>query len=184
MKKCVELKKFILEQLGAPLPEALEAHLQECAACRERYEEQLQIKQLISLKKFEEPRSVVEARGVSNIMREVRLSEEKVSENEARWLWLFSEPRYGLAMLLVIFLGLNILKSEDPSHGSTVTLFSHPANEQLPASMTLLSKNAAVETNHYPYPDLPEDPTAPWLQPEEDFLNKEGPVQFVSFEKK
>jgi predicted anti-sigma-YlaC factor YlaD len=181
MKTCAELKKFVKERLAEELPAALKAHLDECELCRQLYEGQLAVMRLIGFKVFEQPRSAIETRGVSNIMREVRLAEDEPSAREARWLWMINEPRYALAMLLVVFIGLNLMRSDD--HRKSVSVIFPPDSvleQKVPASMQLLNQVAIGRENVlYDYPELPENPTAPWLEPSRPESGT-VPVRFVN----
>jgi len=182
MKTCAELKKFVKERLVEELPAALKAHLDECELCRQLYEGQLAVMRFVGFKVFEKPRSAVETRGVSNIMREVRLAEDAHSAREARWLWMINEPRYALAMLLVVFVGLNLMRAEDHRQSVSVMFPSDSLLERkVPASMQLLNQAAAGQGNVlYDYPELPENPAAPWLEPSRPDSGV-VPVRFVNF---
>lgn len=122
----------------------------------ERADEILQ--QLIRLKRYETPASDRMTRNQQNIMRRVR------QEKSRRWSlsdllevnipWFFAEPRYGIAMLFVVFAGLQFWGAK-VNHGAQeqAGLF-YPTSRQVavveqPASLI------STSTNKFNYPDLP-----------------------------
>lgn len=78
---------------------------------------ELDIPGLLALKAFERPRPDYTEKRVQNIMREVRTAYKRPSlllfpdKSAGR---AFTQPRYGIAALFIIFLGLQLLESPIP----------------------------------------------------------------------
>lgn len=73
--------------------------------------ERLDVARLLSLKAYERPRPECVEENVSQILRAVRAAPnprpQRVSLNFG---WFFAQPRYGIAALFVLFLGLHFVR--------------------------------------------------------------------------
>lgn len=169
---CYQVNQFILESLGEEVPADIQDHMDQCESCSEAYAQQLMIKDLVYLRSFEAPKSGRVERGVANIMREVRLSEERYEERQNRFLWLFTEPRYGVALLFLVFLGLNLVRSDRGTFAETTV----PPNDTFGSELMLLNEAPQVAmTNEYDYPEFNVD-QMPGVMP-----NLGQPVRLVNF---
>ena len=105
----------------------------------------LDVMRLLELKKYERPEKNRAEKHIQNIMREVR----SVSNEPALLLlpergmgWLFAQPRYGIAALFVLFLGLHLIDRPVPKEGvGTVSL---EAPEPSASVMAAVGTNQAV----------------------------------------
>lgn len=73
---------------------------------------ELDVAGLLALKKFERPEAARTEKNVQNIMRTVRATNNIPSLlffPDKSFAWMFAQPRYGIAALFVIFLGMNLL---------------------------------------------------------------------------
>lgn len=169
---CKQINQFILERLGEEVPADVQAHIDQCDSCGAVYAQQLMIKDLLSLRSYEEPKSGRVERGVANIMREVRMSEDQYEQRQNRFLWMFTEPRYGVAMLFLVFIGLNLVKN-DFRNEEVVML---PQDNPFGSEVLLLNESPqASMTNDYKYPDFDVN-QVPGVVP-----NLREPVKLVNF---
>jgi hypothetical protein len=78
---------------------------------------ELDIIGLLALKKFEHPDAGRSEKNIQNIMRVVRSTNNVPSLllfPDKSAAWMFAQPRYGIAALFVIFLGLHLLDRPMP----------------------------------------------------------------------
>jgi hypothetical protein len=78
----------------------------------------LDIAGLLALKAFERPTDERIEKGVQNTMRAVREEHAKPSLlhfPDKSSAWMFAQPRYGIAALFILFLGLHLLERPMPS---------------------------------------------------------------------
>jgi len=73
---------------------------------------ELDIAGLLALKTFERPDQIRSEKSIQNIMREVRAADRLPSLlffPDKSTAWMFTQPRYGVAALFILFLGLHLL---------------------------------------------------------------------------
>jgi len=113
--------------------------------------EELDIPGLLALKAYEMPDESRVEKSIQNIMREVRTKGRHPSLllfPDKRMGWMFAQPRYGIAALFVIFIGLQFLErpAQDPVQAGA--LQAVPVEEQMAAM------GAAAPTNRMAGPVL------------------------------
>jgi hypothetical protein len=120
-------------------------------------EEQAEVllKKLFHLKGYEVPEPSRMVRNKQNIMRRVR----EVSRTKSRRLgdlleinipWFFAEPKYGIALLFVVFASLQYLSmNARNSTRSQSGIYTHSD------SLASFEQNAGAATNNISYPRLP-----------------------------
>jgi hypothetical protein len=72
----------------------------------------LNVAGLLALKRYERPEAIRAEKNIQNTMRAVRTTSNAPSLllfPDKSFAWMFAQPRYGVAALFVIFLGLNLL---------------------------------------------------------------------------
>lgn len=169
---CEQQKQFILEHLGEEIPVDVQAHLDRCDSCRESYERQLMIKDMFSLRRYEQPKSGRVESGVANIMRKVRLSEDRYDQRQDRLLWMFTEPRYGIALLFLVFIGLNLVRNDRGFESDLLT-----KDDVFRAEVLMLNQSPQIAmTNDYNYPEFVPDQI-----PGVNLPSLETPVRLVNF---
>jgi hypothetical protein len=110
----------------------------------------LDIEGLLSLKAFEKPSAERVEKCVQNTMRAVREAHAKPSLlhfPDKSYAWMFAQPRYGIAALFILFLGLHLLDRPMPSQepvGSGVVSATMSADAELAARMALESTNTTA----------------------------------------
>lgn len=100
----------------------------------------LDITGLLALKTFERPDGARAEKNIQNIMREVRAADRLPSLllfPDKSFAWMFTQPRYGVAALFILFLGLHLLERPLPvgTAGSAILKAPGPA-ETVAASGT------------------------------------------------
>ncbi len=118
---------------------------------------ELDITGLLALKAYERPDEARAEKNIQNIMREVRTTHNAPSLllfPDKSFGWMFAQPRYGVAALFLVFLGLHLLERPLPatSVGPTVMLRAPEAAEAV----------AAVGTNQLPIVPVPGLSPAPY----------------------
>ena len=113
------------------------------------------LQQLLHLKKYETPESSRMVRSKQNIMREVREVNSRKRWSlgdllEVNIPWFFAEPRYGIAMLFVVFAGLKYWgeSSRQQLSGRTGIYTSD-------ADIAAYGQPSVTATNSISYPKLP-----------------------------
>jgi len=118
---------------------------------------ELDIKELLILKAYARPDKGRVEKNIENIMHAVRSAHKKPSLHhfpDKSTGWMFAQPRYGVALLFIIFLGLHLLKSPMPETPVGSGAIEEP-------SMDLSS---GMETNVVPAVGIPAvDPVHPSL---------------------
>jgi hypothetical protein len=64
---CTECQRLSLESDGGDLPEAVSAHLLECASCRRAHQRAVSLRQLLAIKRFEQPDASFEVRNLARV---------------------------------------------------------------------------------------------------------------------
>ena len=112
---------------------------------------------LLHLKRYEVPDAVRMVKLHQNIMRQVREANSRPHWSlgdllELNIPWFFAEPRYGIAVLFIIFAGLQFwgTNSQKQSNGRTGIYTSNH-------SVSVMDQNASFSTNHISYPKLPDN---------------------------
>jgi hypothetical protein len=142
---CEQVNQFILERLGEEVPADVKLHLDACPACKAKYAQQLDVKELFSLRAYEEPKSSRVESTVALVMRAVRLHEERYETRQNQLLWLFAEPRYGVALLLLIFTGLNLAR---PDYNAR---YQAPLDDDFGTGIMLLSETSVAALSNRVY---------------------------------
>jgi hypothetical protein len=78
---------------------------------------ELDLAGLLALKKFEHPDAGRNEKNIQNIMRVVRETNNVPSLllfPDKSFAWMFTQPRYGIAALFLLFLGLHLLDRPIP----------------------------------------------------------------------
>ncbi len=107
--------------------------------------EELDIAGLLALKAFEHPDAEHIEKNVQTTMQAVRASHKQPSLHffpDKSPAWMFAQPRYGIAALFVIFLGLHLLQRPMPDQQIGVGAVEEPGVEMDMASV--------VQTNQAP----------------------------------
>jgi hypothetical protein len=76
---------------------------------------ELDVAGLLALKAYERPDAVRGEKNIQNIMRTVRATSNVPSLfPDKSFAWMFAQPRYGVAALFILFLGLHLLERPLP----------------------------------------------------------------------
>ncbi len=132
------------------------------------------LRQLLHLKKYERPETARMTRSKQNIMRQVR-----EASSQKRWSlgdllevnipWFFAEPRYGIALLFVVFAGLQFWGASSREEAQDETgIYASGGN------ISVLEQASTISTNQVSYPELPRD-----YQLFPDARRSGGSVKFV-----
>jgi len=102
----------------------------------------LDIAGLLALKTYERPDADRTEKNIQNIMREVRSASNKPALllfPDKGFSWMFTRPRYGIAALFILFLGLHLIDRPVPAVpvGTAILTMSEPVTPVI----------ASVETN-------------------------------------
>jgi len=133
---------------------------------------ELDIAGLLALKAYERPSAERVEKNVQNTMRAVRAAHKRPSLllfPDKSMTWMFAQPRYGIAALFIIFLGLHLLRQPIPRETVGAATIQEPGIE-----MNLAS---AVETNIPPSHAVPAVPALPMTRPNYSPLVR--PVSFT-----
>ncbi|MFA7369365.1 MAG: hypothetical protein WC334_06950 [Kiritimatiellales bacterium] len=109
---------------------------------------ELDITGLLSLKTYERPDEIRVEKNIQNIMREVRAADRMPSLllfPDKSFAWMFAQPRYGVAALFILFLGLHLLERPLPVASAGTAMLKAPgAAEAVAAAGTNQIKAVAV----------------------------------------
>ncbi|RKX41429.1 MAG: hypothetical protein DRP64_11355 [Verrucomicrobia bacterium] len=115
------------------------------------------LQQLFHLKGYESPDSARMIKNKQNIMRSVREASSRKRWSlsdllEVNIPWFFSEPRYGIAALFIVFAGLQFLgaNAHKQTRGKTGIYTSD-------GGIAMLDQSTALSTNRVSYPKLPDN---------------------------
>lgn len=118
------------------------------------------LQKLLHLKRYETPEIARMTRNRQNIMRQVREATRSKRRSfseliEVSFPWLFAEPKYGVALLFIAFMGLQYIgaNARHAAQSDTGIYTSTMSAEQLAA----YDKAAATETNSIEYPRIPDN---------------------------
>ena len=134
------------------------------------------LKQLFHLKRYETPDVSRMTRNRQNIMRRIREESQNRRKSlseliEVSFPWFFAEPRYGVAMLFVAFVGLQYLGVNARHAAQSDTGIYTTSGDRFAA----YEQAAVSSTNSADYPELPMD--APLFP---DRHNDEGVVTWAA----
>ena len=114
------------------------------------------LRHLLHLKKYERPEMARMTRNKQNIMREVR-----EANSQTRWSlgdllevnipWFYAEPRYGIALLFIIFAGLQLWGANSREESRNRTGIYIPDS-----TVASYEQTSAIATNSI-YPRLPSN---------------------------
>jgi len=108
----------------------------------------LDVSGLLALKTYERPDAKRTEKNIQNIMREVRTTSNVPSLllfPDKSAAWMFAQPRYGVAALFIIFLGLHLLDHPLPAVlVGPVAIHKEPGADIMAAVDTNRLKAAAV----------------------------------------
>ncbi len=105
---------------------------------------ELNITGLLALKTYERPDGIRVEKNIQNIMREVRTTNQMPSLlffPDKSLGWMFAQPRYGVAALFILFLGLHLLERPVPGASAGTAMLKVPGTAEAVA---------AAGTNHQP----------------------------------
>ncbi|MFA7256777.1 MAG: hypothetical protein WC047_04315 [Kiritimatiellales bacterium] len=91
---------------------------------------ELDVAGLLALKTYERPDAHRAEKNIQNIMRTVRTTSNMPSLllfPDKSSAWMFAQPRYGVAALFVLFLGLHLLERPMPAALIGSTVIKEPA---------------------------------------------------------
>jgi len=120
---------------------------------------ELDVAGLLALKRYERPSGEHSERAIQNIMRQVRSSSNVPSLllfPDKSFGWMFAQPRYGVAALFVIFLGLHLISKPV----SSVPIGPGPLQPPEPATAAVTA--VAAGTNQVRSAEFPGVPPAPY----------------------
>jgi len=109
---------------------------------------EMDVSGLLALKKYERPDERRSEKNIQNIMRTVRTTNNIPSLlffPDKSFAWMFTQPRYGIAALFVLFLGMNLLNR--PATGltaGTATVIKEPGTEIMVSVDTNKLKSATI----------------------------------------
>jgi len=99
---------------------------------------EMDISGLLELKKYERPDASRVEKNIQNTMRAVRSTSNIPSLlifPDKSFAWMFAQPRYGIAALFVLFLGLHLLKRPMPgATGSPVAVINNASEPEIMTS--------------------------------------------------
>lgn len=124
---------------------------------------ELDIAGLLALKKYERPEEARIEKNIQNIMRTVRSTSNMPSLllfPDKSFAWMFAQPRYGIAALFVLFLGLHLLDRPMPvSSANPLAVIKEPGAEMIASVDTNRLKAASVPGIEPPF-SLAGEPAA------------------------
>jgi len=118
---------------------------------------ELDVKELLILKAYARPDRDRIEKNIENIMHAVRSAHKRPSLHhfpDKSLTWMFAQPRYGVAALFLIFLGLHLLKAPVPEAPVGPGVIEEPG----------IHLSSGMETNAVPGAGIPAvDPVHPSL---------------------
>ena len=128
------------------------------------------LQKLLHLKRYEMPDSARLMRSRQNIMREVRNAQQNKRQSlfelvDAHFPWFFAEPKYGVAMLFLVFaglqyLGINARHAAQSDPGIYVAASAeNMASVSSPVSIEVSNQMIVTRDSDAPvFSELPDDP--------------------------
>jgi hypothetical protein len=106
---------------------------------------ELDIAGLLALKAYEHPDALRVEKNIQNTMRAVRSTSNIPSLfPDKSFAWMFAQPRYGVAALFVLFLGLHLLERPLPLASVGPVAVVKSPDEEIMASMNTNQLKAAA----------------------------------------
>lgn len=109
---------------------------------------ELDIAGLLALKTYERPEANRVEKNIQNIMRAVRTADRTPSLllfPDKSFAWMFAQPRYGVAVLFLLFLGLHLLDRPMPvATVGPVAIIRDPGAEMIASVNTNQQKTATI----------------------------------------
>ncbi|QHI68912.1 hypothetical protein [Tichowtungia aerotolerans] len=133
--------------------------------------EKLDIAGLLALKAFERPVEERVERNIQNTMQAVRAAHARPSLllfPDKSMAWMFAQPRYGIAALFIIFLGLHLVRDPMPRDAVGPAIVQEPMVEM---------NVAAIADTNTPPAAIPAMPAIPTVRPNYSPLVR--PVSFT-----
>ena len=120
---------------------------------------ELDVTGLLALKNYERPQAARVERNIEHIMHAVRAAHKRPSLHhfpDKSMGWMFAQPRYGVAALFLLFLGLHLLNRPVPEASVGSSIIEEPSvGMEMPTG---------IETNAIPVSGIPAvDPVYPSL---------------------
>jgi hypothetical protein len=107
----------------------------------------LDIAGLLALKAFERPSADRIEKNIQSTMRAVRTAHSRPSLHyfpDKSLGWMFAQPRYGIAALFVIFLGLHLMQRPMPDESVGASVMSEPGLEMDLSAVTQTNRTAPI----------------------------------------
>lgn len=108
---------------------------------------ELDVAGLLALKTYERPDANRVEKNIQNIMRTVRTTNNVPSLllfPDKSFAWMFAQPRYGVAALFVLFLGLHLLDRSMPIASIGTVAIKEPRVEMMVSVDTNQVKTATI----------------------------------------
>ena len=102
---------------------------------------------LLALKSFECPDSDRVEKNIHSTMRAVREANRRPSLHlfpDKRLAWMFAQPRYGVAALFILFLGLQLMRPTMPVDSVSFQTAQKPDLAQMDLSSVATESNSTV----------------------------------------
>lgn len=125
----------------------------------------LDIEGLLSLKTFERPSETRIEKNIKNTMQAVRAAHKLPSLHffpDKSTAWMFAQPRYGIAALFILFLGLQLMHPPVPVESVGATTVKQP---EFAVDMKVLTSSNAVSTAIPPVPANRQQNYSSLIQP-------------------
>lgn len=106
---------------------------------KEQQTDKLDIAGLLALKAYERPDANRIQKNIQNTMQAVRAANKRPTLHffpDKSTAWMFAQPRYGIAALFVIFLGLHLLNRPMPAESVGAAAVEQPDMEMNFAGIT------------------------------------------------
>jgi len=121
----------------------------------------------LALKAYERPGKDRVEKNIENVMHAVRAAHKKPSLHhfpDKSMGWMFAQPRYGVAALFLIFLGLHLLHRPVPDAAVGISVIEEP--------LAVMKMPVGIETNALPASGiLAADPALPSLVKPAPFID-------------
>lgn len=124
----------------------------------------LDIAGLLALKTYERPDETSAEKNIQSIMREVRTVNRMPSLllfPDKSFAWMFTQPRYGVAALFILFLGLHLLERPVPVESAGTAMLKAPGTAEAVAAAETNGVAAAAVPGLIPAYSSLADQSAP-----------------------
>jgi hypothetical protein len=126
---------------------------------------ELDIAGLLSLKTFERPDEARIEKNIKSTMQAVRVAHKSPSLllfPDKSTAWMFAQPRYGVAALFILFLGLQLMNPPMPVESVGSAVVKQP---ELAAGLREASSSNTVSTAILPVPARRQENFSSLIQP-------------------